>query len=871
MKKTVLLLLTLCCVYSCSDEQSSETKTYQLYEKACSYLSAKQYTSARPLLEEVSTAFTQFGKDEYAVEALTRLAYLEYEICEFRSALRRIASAKSIAHRDANVRSEIQLLLLEGELYRVLRNTSKSYQLFSSARSLASAFGDKEAELEAAYRQLSLALSSSSPVVTFEDFQSLLMEAQKENAVEKCIKILIALGELLRKNGKYIEAGNYLTQARILAEKHDARILEIQCLRGLAHLYSSMEKYREAVDHFSRALTKAQDLHDNRKYEILLLFEVGQLNERFNKLQDAKVAYTAALEKARLSGDRLSENYLSLFLVQCTYKLFTPQQRDAQVNKLVQSYEQLAKRFRSCGHVTGEAALYIEIGKIFERKGNLDDANTYYKRALECTMNSFCDYYSPEWHLPYLKALGIDGDHSSWYTRAAHVLVQLKRYEEAWSLVEHMHQRRYFDQCLSLDIPLRHVQVKERVSAVRDMIQQACIVEYEIGARLSNGTGQTASLDKMNALLDSLRTSIRSLSHDIASKYRNVETFVFPAVPLLSVSQRSIARGVTVLEYCVSDEATDIFVITPSALSVKTVPIRKDSLQALLSIYIQLMNDPLVYAGEGGEASLPSMTRYALLSAELYDLLLRPVEQYWSHGILIVPDPVFEGFPFHALERQEKKTVQYCIERVNVDYLPMLSSVLYATKPLLRVQTIVAFGNPTGKNWAIDYELRDIRSFLPSAKIFIGLEVSWTTVRTTKADVLQLAMGIQRPSPHYPVGAVMVSDGLTLGGVSTVPFEKVLEMEASPLVLLTNQQEYGGALAPLHTHLLRSNGVSDVICNLWSADRKAAKFFSEFFYSFLSQGLAPGDAYRQALLKMIRIREINHQRSWAQYFHYGIG
>lgn len=40
------------------------------------------------------------------------------------------------------------------------------------------------------------------------------------------------------------------------------------------------------------------------------------------------------------------------------------------------------------------------------------------------------------------------------------------------------------------------------------------------------------------------------------------------------------------------------------------------------------------------------------------------------------------------------------------------------------------------------------------------------------------------------------------------------------------------------------------------AERKVAEFFSEYFYA----GLAADDAYRQALLNMIRTKDVNHPR-----------
>ena len=124
---------------------------------------------------------------------------------------------------------------------------------------------------------------------------------------------------------------------------------------------------------------------------------------------------------------------------------------------------------------------------------------------------------------------------------------------------------------------------------------------------------------------------------------------------------------------------------------------------------------------------------------------------------------------------------------------------------------------------------------------------------------------------NFPFGTVALSDGETLEESIDIPFEQLTQLPASPVVLLSNTFGQGTGLTPLHAYLLRINGTSDVFYNAWTADRKAAKFFSEFFYTQLANGLAPGDAYRQALLNLIRTSEVNHPFSWGQFFHYGIG
>ena len=188
-----------------------------------------------------------------------------------------------------------------------------------------------------------------------------------------------------------------------------------------------------------------------------------------------------------------------------------------------------------------------------------------------------------------------------------------------------------------------------------------------------------------------------------------------------------------------------------------------------------------------------------------------------------------------------------------------------------RVNHVVALGDPSGKNWSIDYELRDIRSFFKEATIFIGKEASWDNLKGVKADVLQISTDFLLGEGESPLGVLALAKDQTPEEIAKIPFDQLTQIQSSPIVLLSNQYGQGLGLSSIHALVLRINGSSDVFLNAWFSDRKTAKFFSEFFYTHLANGLAPGDAYRQALLNLIRTREVSHPHSWGQFFHFGLG
>jgi CHAT domain-containing protein len=315
-----------------------------------------------------------------------------------------------------------------------------------------------------------------------------------------------------------------------------------------------------------------------------------------------------------------------------------------------------------------------------------------------------------------------------------------------------------------------------------------------------------------------------------------------------------------------------VFALTRTKFEVKSAIVTRQKLLALVEEYKRLLHDPSVYTGTGGEASVPAMTRFATLSTQLYDYLLRPVDALLERNLVIIMSPEFENFPFHAIERQDRKgTVKYVVEITSVDYLPSLSSLTFKTGAAPRLNQVVAVGNPTGKNWSIDYELRDIRSFFKEATILISMDATWNNVKEAKADILQFSTDFMMGEGTSVLGMIALAKPQTPEEVTKVPFEKLAELQAPSIILLSNQYGQGFGLSPAHAMLLRINGTSDVFLNAWFSDRKAAKFFSEFFYTHLANGLAPGDAYRQALLNLIRTKDVNHPHSWGQFFHFGVG
>jgi tetratricopeptide (TPR) repeat protein len=861
-------------VLSCDFEQHPLTDPTDMYEKSVALISEQSYKQARPLLENAIHLFRDLQKNDQLAEALTFLVQTDLNLGEFRAAVAASEQAAVLMRKAGDVHGEVRLALLEGDLFAAMHMNGQAIAYYRTASASATAFDDKSAQAESELKLASIMKANNDLNEALNIYKSVLALSEVNSDHQHLAAALGGMGSVYRLQQRTEEAASSLTQAIASITQASNPLLTARLQTELGLLHSAQNNTNAAVHDFRDAINILRRARTGKDIQTVLLFRLGYLYEQNNSLSGAKRFYTEALELARSQGDRISENYLTIFLVRCNFNLFSPEQRAQNREKLKLSYEQIAKNFQECGHIAGEGFLYIQLGKEYEHAGDLQKACDFYLRAVTLDQNALSEYFNEEVHIPYQKALGILPEHQDWYGYLSALLIKTQRQKEALKIVEYSRTKQIARSFQNMAVTLHFQRVKSQTTSMQVQLQKTRILEAEYSARLSN-TKNSSDMNNVNSLraeLESAKQALRKGSRKIIDDFPNCETLILPIPLEAKTLQESIPHGTLAIEFLPTEDLLYIFAVSHSQLVVRTSAIRRDSLVQLMTEYRQLLQDPNVYSGEAGEASMASMTRFAKLSTQMYDILLRPVDDLFERNLIIVANREMEGFPLHAIERQDAKgNVKYVIEFTSVDYVPSLTSLRYHTVSTTRMQDIVAFGNPTGKSWSVDYELRDIRSFFKGARVMVGLETSWDNLKTIKSDLLQISTEFSQKNIEYPLGNFILSDGLMVEQSASVPFEKLSELDAIPVILLSNHYGQGVGLSAEHALLLRLNGTADVFFNMWSADRKAAKYFSEYFFTHLSNGLAPGDAYRQALLNLIRTREVSHPRSWGQFFHFGIG
>lgn len=869
------ILIALVTLAACDVQQESPLSSpSEYYDQGVQYFHRGAYRQAEVSFARAISLLPQNSDFINISELYSYLGRTSLELGEYRSALNNLENAKQHSARLNDYRLEAQICSWQGDVYSEMREYSDAVKNYRESMRLSSALNDVVTRA-----QTSLLMASALTAEGILDQAANLysdafttLENTGKNA--EIADALGGMGEIYRLQKRYPEAANSISQALGILGTNGDPLAQAKLKMSLGLIHKAQSDPNGAIGEFRDAVNILRVRQTGKAYEGLLLFNIGTIYEENGRLNDARRYYSDALEINRSIGDRIAENYLYLFIIRCNLGLMSADQRAQVVDKLLQSYQQIAARFHECGHRSGEAYVYTLIGSIFEGENNLPMARSMFQKAVDLDLETRGEYLDRDLHLPFLADLGIANDRPQWYDKLAFVLLQMNLPYDAAAVLDLSQTRaavRAFDH---LDVTLRHPQVTNAVKDCRAKLNSIEVLEMELSNMLS---GKQKNVDSrqiadLQSQLADLRKYVRDEASRIVATYPNYEPLLVPVVKKSQELQKSVPDGSVVLQFLLSDHELDLLAMTRQRLTVERVRIRKDSLLSMVHEYEQLLQDPGVYAGAGGVASLGSMTEFERLSTRLYDCFIRPIDKELDRSVVVVARNEFGDLPFQALERQDSKgNVRYLIELSSVDYLPSLSSLQYGTVSTTDIKKIIACGNPSGQNWAVDYELRDIRSFFKSATVMLGIDATWKNLLGSTGDVLQLSTDFTNTTDRYDLGTFVCASGATIGETENIPFEHLTAHEPYPVIELSNQQVKGEGLTPFQALLLRMNGTSDVFLNAWLADRKASKFFSEYFYTNLAAGLAPGDAYRQALLNLIGTREVSHPHSWGQFFHFGVG
>ncbi|MBD6618538.1 tetratricopeptide repeat protein [Komarekiella sp. 'clone 1'] len=658
------------------------------------------------------------------------------------------------------------------------------------------------------------------------------------------------IGAVYNALGQKQKAHDFFNQALPLFHAVGDRSGESTTLNNLGAVSDDLGQKQIALDYYNQALSLIRAVGD-RSGEATTLNNIGLV---YSDLGEKKIAldfYNQALPLLQAVGER-SVEAVTLNNIGLVYDDL------GQKQKALDFYNQALPLRRAVGDRSGEAVTLGNIGVLFQNTNRPTQAITNLQQALQISLEMRRGLQR-ENRQNFLQENGASA------TALVDVLINQKKYAQAFEWV--------------------------------NLFTTADLADYTrlINAKVANPEAQQ-SLDnwsKKNQQLESLRQQLQSDgSESLPQKIRQLEAQVyseaenisrrFPEVAELFETTpadiknltSSIPIGTVVVQPVLLTNVRNMpnnvafFIFTKGELSVIKKPIDPTKFNKLLTQYLkQVKND--------GDAS------YAETGGELYDILIRPIEDRIKalspKQLSIIATGKLRHFPFETL--YDSKTNQFLIQKYPVNYLTRISNNSLKSPGVQnavprKAQAVLAFGNPVPRNPqnipGAEAEVRKIKEIFPESEVYIHNEATLEKFKSQalRFSFLHLAthgcfkiedckkVDLLNNKLLFADKPLDIADAALLGLQGT----QLLTLSACETAVET---DFNGEGIAGVAYIFERAGAKAVMASLWAVEDEATQELMVDFYQNLKQGMSKGEALQKAKLKLIK--DDRHPFYWSPF------
>jgi CHAT domain-containing protein/predicted negative regulator of RcsB-dependent stress response len=520
------------------------------------------------------------------------------------------------------------------------------------------------------------------------------------------IEATLTLSTPLAVLGRTEEAVTTLQQALDEATKQDDPVLKVNTTLRVGDIYLQLQKEDDALRNYQAAVDLALTAKLPQQQGRALL-GVGQILTKRGKIDDARKAITQANVAAKAANDSSSQvqaldalgdlallgkpdaKAAQTFYGQAlTIAIASKDPRlpiqpltslgDVQTSSTPSTaqftYYRALSAAQQIDDREAQARLFARIGALAAVQGDTFNADSAYQNAIqvieqtqrgfksETLTGQFAANYAPV-YASYLK-----------------LLVDQKRYADAFALSEQARARAFLDQ-------LAVGPVDYRQGASADLLQQTNDLRTQIDAlrqlQIQTEADTETAPDAHKLALSQVQNSLQEAER----KYSDIFTRLQASAPQLSSLtsvqtlplaqvQATLASDTTLISYYTLDSTTYAFVITHDALTVVTLPVGQAQLRQSVKLF------------RADEKQVQGLS-------DLSSAILTPVmNQLKTARVIVVPHNVLNYIPFAALPTAATAGSPLFGVQFVVSYLPSASSLAYLSKTPDQPGVLFAMGNP---------------------------------------------------------------------------------------------------------------------------------------------------------------------------------
>jgi len=506
--------------------------------------------------------------------------------------------------------------------------------------------------------------------------------------------------------------------------------------------------------------------------------------------------------------------------------------------------------------------LFLE-GQLAEARGDNEAALAAFRRSVELLEQDRRNLQEERERSAFLE------DKIGYYYHAALLLLDRKKYKEAFSFFEQSRSRAMADMLASRPPNLGTVQERSLFSELQTM-------RVDIAAKQGKLFDLSGSKDRDQHTAEIVQ--LQSRIADQQKQYQELETRIARESPKLgqltnqepatleSVQRSAREGGYDVLYYVVVEPNLILWHINGNDVQVKKVFLPR----AQLTKKIAELQELVLARKHDSTAVFDENT-----ARELFLFLIQPVlSSVTSSHLVIIPHQQLNSLPFQVL--QNPATGKFLGESFAISYAPsatVLASL--GNRPNLRNVRLLAIADPTMHNAQDEVEA--------IAKLYLHQSKVMSQAPVAKADVSTLVRGydlvhlsvhgkFDKKDPllsYLQFKKIPPEDGHLDDGHLTAADMFGLPLKKNSLVVLsaceTGQVEATQANEILGmVRSLLYAGAGDLVLSLWQVDAASTKLWMETFYRE-GENMPPAEAARQALVAVKSHPEYSHPFYWAPF------
>ena len=733
--------------------------------------------------------------------------------------------------KEGNLKKAAEMYFKASRLERVSGNYQKGLLYGEKARELADKTGHFEIRARSVYQVARSyeAIADFDKALHFYEEASVLLGQENLKGVQA--ESYARIGRIYRKTAKLREALEYQKKAYAVFE-----ILVTET--GVATKISPTRETR-------RARAMSQNPRTVRNF-IDIAVELGDTYAALNDFKSAADLYDHLLKYAYDMPDKKFRVYLSIGNLQS-------KKRDHQ--KALEYHMKALELADAINIPRYVSAVNSAVARDYQKIGKLEDAVTYYKKAVMALEDERSMLQSGEMRTSFATNM------VQTYDGIVSTLSALGRTEESFNFSERGRARAFLD-ILGNRVDLSRGKDSSLTKDEEDLkmqISELASIGQENDADIS---GELEELTKQYAqVLEKLRKS----DPEHAS-------LVSVAPMTLTDLQAMLKPGQTVIEFHVLNNETIAWLITRDQIQSAVIKQSKMDLVAKISDYRESIESIT-----SNERSLRMKTAEKTVSdvekiaRELYLTLMGNFKIDPGQELIVVPHDILHYLPFHTLVLPDGK---FLLEENLVSYLSSASLMKFtAEKRKKSGNKLIAFGNPDLGNPAYDLkyaekEVNKIKTIYPQSEIYLKKEATRKRALNLSGnfDMIHFATHGEYDDKDPLASALRLSPvGDDDGKLTTEDIFK-MRINASLVVLSACETALGkikhGDEVIGFTRAFIYAGTPSVVTTLWQVSDVATYILMGDFYQNL-RIMRKADALRTAQLNLMK--KYHHPFFWGAF------